>query len=613
MMKKITFFMFTALFFGLVNAQTEYIFDYDGYDESEGLTSGYSYTRYIWPLNTSTVADWGNMQWATVDFDQLVVSEDGATYTTLPSTGTYTITVDSVLVYYNYAPEKDTVNDITFSIYDYDDLTRYSGAATGPVDEVSNPVSGATPLYTESLDEDDLTISTSLELLWIYPNLTLNADQNFSIYMKNVSDTLDAFSLLAGFNDACGGSELGIISSAPYNSASYMNYDATTGAISPNLYTWGTNYTCDNFYTQNWVIIPFVTINSNEMAVEATTTQLTDLVFCPGMTTTLEASVFGGSGNYSYSWSPSTGLSSTSGSQVFATIGEDDVTYTVTVTDLDNNVDSTAEVTILSIDLNVVAPGPELISLGCDEETNVLATATSEGNTSVFNVESITWTGGNANPLQVSEPGEYVVTAVDNFGCIAYDTVTVEVSGYNEVDFVVSGTLCSAPSIAEIANTSERTAGWNFTWYVMQNGDTLGIPGGTDFLYQFTDAGTYQIALVGDSSSCEFSKLRTVTVTDGSSAVCGGVNISDVTFDNYSVYPNPASDVLNVAFTLQSNEDVEVSVVSMDGKVIESLNFNDASIVDTKINTASMNNGIYILKIKTEQGLSTQKFVVSHR
>lgn len=613
MMKKITLFMFVAMLFGAANAQTNFLIDYDGYDETEGATQGYSYERYIWNLNTNPAPAFSTFQWAIVDFDNLTVLENSATatgYQTLPTNGTYTITVDSVLVYYNYNPEKDTINDVTFSIYDFDDVNRSGQPTTRPA-EVVNPVAGATPLYTESLDQNDLVISQQLETYMFYPNLSLAAGQNFSIFMNNVSDTLDAFSLLAGYNDDCGGAELGLSSEALYNSTFLMNMGATNGTIIPNYYTFGSGLTCASFYAQNILIIPFVTIVANDLYVEAESQQLVSET-CPGSVTTLNANAFGGSGDYSYSWSPATGLSGTTGSEVLATVGEANQTYTLTVTDNVTNTVKTSTVIVRSFDVTVVAPGPQDLVLACGTSTNVNATATTEGTNVGLAISSISWSQNNSNPLQVSTEGQYIVTAVNNVGCVATDTVNVSITGSNAVDFIVGSTLCPAPAVSEIANNSERTAGWNFTWYVIQAGDTIGQPGGENFIFQFPTAGTYQVSLVGDSANCSFSRLRTVTVASGTVPPCF-TSISDLTFGEYSVYPNPANSVLNVNFTLNSNEDVEISVISVDGKLIETSNFNNTAVVNTTINTASMNNGVYILKIKTENGVSTQKFVVSHQ
>ena len=64
------------------------------------------------------------------------------------------------------------------------------------------------------------------------------------------------------------------------------------------------------------------------------------------------------------------------------------------------------------------------------------------------------------------------------------------------------------------------------------------------------------------------------------------------------VFPNPANDVINV--TLDANalgNNAVITVVDMTGKVVLSENVSDAS---TQLNIASLKNGVYQLRITSE-------------
>lgn len=72
-----------------------------------------------------------------------------------------------------------------------------------------------------------------------------------------------------------------------------------------------------------------------------------------------------------------------------------------------------------------------------------------------------------------------------------------------------------------------------------------------------------------------------------------------------TLFPNPAKDVLNI----NANSNIEnVQVYNMMGQVVSSYNVND---VNTQINTSSFANGVYTVKIATENGTTTQKFTVA--
>ncbi|MCT4582369.1 MAG: T9SS type A sorting domain-containing protein [Flavobacteriales bacterium] len=76
---------------------------------------------------------------------------------------------------------------------------------------------------------------------------------------------------------------------------------------------------------------------------------------------------------------------------------------------------------------------------------------------------------------------------------------------------------------------------------------------------------------------------------------------------NFSIYPNPASDQLNVEVDLKN---VDVKIIDMLGKtVLTAVNVNNS----TKINLMDLNNGIYFVSV-LDKGtvLKTEKLIVKH-
>lgn len=74
---------------------------------------------------------------------------------------------------------------------------------------------------------------------------------------------------------------------------------------------------------------------------------------------------------------------------------------------------------------------------------------------------------------------------------------------------------------------------------------------------------------------------------------------------NTKIYPNPVKDVLYINATANINR---VEVYNMMGQMVGSYNAND---VNTQINTNSFANGVYTVKIETENGTTTKKFTVA--
>ena len=99
-------------------------------------------------------------------------------------------------------------------------------------------------------------------------------------------------------------------------------------------------------------------------------------------------------------------------------------------------------------------------------------------------------------------------------------------------------------------------------------------------------------------------------VTDMFAMKIDNVNITAGTgIENYesnvTIYPNPVKDVLNINATSNINR---VEVYNMMGQMVGSFNAND---VNTQINTSSFANGVYTVKISTENGMTTKKFTVA--
>ena len=103
-------------------------------------------------------------------------------------------------------------------------------------------------------------------------------------------------------------------------------------------------------------------------------------------------------------------------------------------------------------------------------------------------------------------------------------------------------------------------------------------------------------------------------------ADCGNGNLSDWTaaitaqttnvgIDNYllnsiKLYPNPANDVVNVQCTMYNVQSVEV--IDVYGKVIKTMNVTENP---TRINVSGLANGMYFVRVTTEEGTVTKSFV----
>jgi len=85
------------------------------------------------------------------------------------------------------------------------------------------------------------------------------------------------------------------------------------------------------------------------------------------------------------------------------------------------------------------------------------------------------------------------------------------------------------------------------------------------------------------------------------------VGVDEITtVTNFSVYPNPANEIVNVSYELASAGNVSLTVTDISGKVIMSndLGVQTAGSYKSNLNTASLANGVYFYTL-TVDGIST--------
>ena len=99
---------------------------------------------------------------------------------------------------------------------------------------------------------------------------------------------------------------------------------------------------------------------------------------------------------------------------------------------------------------------------------------------------------------------------------------------------------------------------------------------------------------ISDVYPDEDGKYSIVNITKGSL-------ISD---DEILVFPNPATENISI---ISTNEIFEVSILNNFGQQVYESKIND---INTQINTSNLESGIYIIKIKTINGLKTHKLII---
>jgi len=130
------------------------------------------------------------------------------------------------------------------------------------------------------------------------------------------------------------------------------------------------------------------------------------------------------------------------------------------------------------------------------------------------------------------------------------------------------------------------------TWQMYVDGENV-IPAGTAFTNFNGDVPTS----LGGMNFFSISADNEYYIDDFGLESLGVSDFSSVSFE---VFPNPASDRVNIS----SEENiVEIKLYSIDGKLVEAFPFSD------QINVSHLNSGIYFIEVRTSESKGVQKLI----
>ena len=124
-------------------------------------------------------------------------------------------------------------------------------------------------------------------------------------------------------------------------------------------------------------------------------------------------------------------------------------------------------------------------------------------------------------------------------------------------------------------------------------------------------SGVYSV-VVTDANSCEYEH-QVVIEAPKQQVGLGDDSMDDVVKD-FKLYPNPADEYLVVEFKSILEDDVLISVVDIDGRLIQIV-FGDKVNSQTYkviLNTSKYHVGNYFIRITTNAGASSFQFEVQH-
>ncbi|MEM7572287.1 MAG: gliding motility-associated C-terminal domain-containing protein [Bacteroidota bacterium] len=241
-------------------------------------------------------------------------------------------------------------------------------------------------------------------------------------------------------------------------------------------------------------------------------------MICPGETATYAATITGGVGPFTYSWTGPGDLSANTESIEITEAGE----YCATVTDANGCITECCQTLSLFEDISCEVEGPTGI---CEGETATY-TATITGGVGPF---TYSWTGpegfsATTDSIEVSEAGEYCATVTDANGCTTECCQTLNVA--DDLSCVIDGptTICEGDTATYTVIITDGEAPFTYSW--------TGPDGFTSMeeSVMVTTGGEYCV-IVTDANGCDTECCITLEIAaaiscevTGPSMICAGDN-----------------------------------------------------------------------------------------
>lgn len=305
---------------------------------------------------------------------------------------------------------------------------------------------------------------------------------------------------------------------------------------------------------------------------------------CKGESTQLMATVSGGSGSYTYSWTSNPEGFTSDEANPFAMPDENTV-YTVSVDD--GSVTVEAFVTVNVHEVPVVDLGGDQVLCGVNEIT------LDAGNPGDYYMWS---TGDTTQSILATGTGVTMFWAdvTTEYGCTGYDTVYIDFAENPVVNLGADTAVCGGMTITLDAGNP----GSEYLWSNLETSQTINV----DTLgYGY---GTQEISVqVTNPSGCVGESSVDVEFVDCTS-------IDEIENIELNVYPNPTNGVFNVLASSNVNDPVDIKVTDQSGKVVYEANqiriSNDNKLT---IDLSGYSDGIYTVSVILD-GASTSSRVI---
>ncbi|MFN8310670.1 MAG: T9SS type A sorting domain-containing protein, partial [Chitinophagales bacterium] len=319
-----------------------------------------------------------------------------------------------------------------------------------------------------------------------------------------------------------------------------------------------------------------VTGPQTPLAVSTTTTNTT----CGNATGTASANVTGNAGSITYAWS--------NGGNTAQISSLASNSYTVTVT--------AGGCTATAVALINNSNGPSVNILHTDPtcfgQQNGSVTAVASGGSSPY---TYTWNNGaHTTGLTGVGSGVYTLIVVDNSGCQALGTVTLNQPTAITGNVITTGSSGNNGSATVVASGGSGTYGYQWST----------TPAQTNATATSLAPGLYTVTIT-DSHGCSGSANGTVA------NLLGIENVKHV-IAAVNTFPNPADGLLNVVVRVDQSQELTVSLIDVNGQVAYRNTVSGDRLIKQTINTNNIAAGLYTVEVSAGRESLHSRVVIAH-
>jgi hypothetical protein len=261
--------------------------------------------------------------------------------------------------------------------------------------------------------------------------------------------------------------------------------------------------------------------------------------------------------------------------------------YSVTVTN-NNGCSATSNATTVNVSNTPTPTINTSATQACSGDSVILTSSVAD---------SYSWSNGaTTQSIVVFTSGNFSVTTTNSdvcngVGASAPVTVTFTTSP------VANGAFTTNGNVVNFTNSSTNATSYSWDFGDFTNSSA------TAPAHAYAVNGNYSVVLTAINGNCTDTTSFAIAITVSLEELMG--------LSELNIYPNPASDHITVSFNNNNDNTIEVEMIDELGRVISGNSISNQGLNLTEINLDNVSNGLYIIRLNSEDKSVSRKVIVN--